>query len=748
MTMAETNEVVDLLASLGRALGGDFVQIQPGVGPVDDALGWSAAVGIPTPGRRQELVRRSQVLWGQSQLVANPTRATSFAYHRWQVAVTGVYGPALEDDVLIVARRGTKEFAAGEYETILAFSRLIPVAMQHAGIGSPLDDLVTHLATQLMSVSVSTLSDALANVVRILAEFFSVSTAFLRRNDHELGASVLVAEWPIRVDIPDPDPLGVVPFEGSDPVFAAVRDLREPMVIRPDEEDEYQERVKEGAGLPPVAMATVPILRDEITSGVLGFINFGDREWSKAELNALRAIASLLAQLEGRIEAEARLQQGAYRDELTGLPNRRALREILTQRLEGSGASVAVAFADLDGLKALNDSLGHAIGDALLRGVAERVQDQLRTGDMVARLGGDEFVVVLRDDEPDPLDTARGIIAAATAEPLALAMGSVPLTMSAGVAVAKAGTLDADELLHRADVALIEAKAAGPKTVLHFDEEMLATSEKRSDINRYLHSAVSDNALELYYLPEIDLTTGALVAVEALVRWHHPNLGLLLPGSFIALAEQSPSLISEMGEWVLHEACSQLAKWRQRYHKGHFVVRVNVSPVQLMVSDMVSTVRSALEASGLEGADVCLELTERAVLREMDQVVAALKELRKLGVTVALDDFGTGYSTLTQLRWLPVDTIKIDMQFITDLGTNASDLAIVESTINLSKTFNLDVVAEGLETVIAARELVRMGCHRAEGHLIHAAAPAKALRPILERGGVRLPDIGLTASPT
>jgi diguanylate cyclase (GGDEF)-like protein len=701
---------------------------------------------LPIPGQREILVREGQRHWLDVQRTADAPRVGIFHDGGWSVAVTGVYGAAIENDVLIVARYEKPSFVEGEFETILAFARLIPVAMQHAGIGSPLDDLVTHLATQLMSVSAANFAESVTQVVRTLAEFFTVSTAFLRRNDHQLGASILLAEWPIRENIPDPDPLGIVPFEGpnTDPVFAAVRDLREPLVVRPDQEDRYQERVHEASGLPPVALATVPILRDDVTSGVLGFVNFGDRVWSKAELNALRAIAALLAQLERRVEAEERLQRGAYRDELTGLANRRAFREALTARLEDPAADPAlVVFADLDRLKSINDSLGHATGDTLLRGVAGRLQEQLGPKDMVARLGGDEFVVLLGSRVPDPRAWAEALVDAVTSRPLDLETAKVPVTMCAGIALAAPGTLSAEELVHRADIALIEAKAGGPGRVVLFDETMLAKSEVRADINRHLRDAAADQALQLYYLPEIDLRSGALVAVEALVRWHHPTLGLLMPASFIPLAEEAPTVIAEIGAWVLDEACRQLAAWRRELPDRRFIIRVNVSPVQLMVQDMAAIVSSALGRHGLEGPDLCLELTERAVLREMDQVLRVLEAVRRLGVTVALDDFGTGYSTLTQLRWLPVDTLKVDRQFITELGSNAEDMAIVESTILLSKKFALDVVAEGVETISAARELIRMGCHRIEGNLVHSAAPPDVLRPLITRGGIDLGELGL-----
>jgi diguanylate cyclase (GGDEF)-like protein len=745
--VAASNEIVDLLISIGRTLRADFVQVQPDFGPIDRSLGWVSGEAAVDADRQAEIVRRGQDSLASREGETPGPQLVTFSVGDFQAIAIAMYGGALQDAALVVARDSARPYEPQELEMIEAFARLIPVAMERAGAGSPLDDLVTHIATRLMSVNVSSLQAELERVIRTLAEFFQVSTTFMRRNDHQLRASVLIAEWPPRDNIPNPDPLAVVPFEGpdTDPVFAAIANLRDTLIIGPDQEDDYQRRVRQASGAPPVALAMVPILRDEITSGVLGFINFGVRVWSKAELNALRAIASLLSQLEARVEAEYRLQQHAYHDELTGLLNRRALKEALDHRLNRPSArEVAVVFADLDRLKALNDSLGHATGDAVLREIAGRLSEQMRPNDLIGRLGGDEFVFVFGGSLSDPLKRATRIVAEVSAMPLELQPSTVSTpTMCAGVAVGRPGELTSDELLHRADVALIEAKAAGPGHVILFDDEMLARSKTRDAINRHLTGAASDGALQLYYLPEVDLRSGRLLAIEALVRWHHPELGLLLPGSFIPLAEESPSTIKEIGDWVLNEACRQLAAWRIEFPEQRLKIRVNVSPVQLMLGDMARGVSKVLRAHRLQGRDLCLELTERAVFREMDQILAELKKVRALGVSVALDDFGTGYSTFTQLRSLPVDTLKIDKQFISELHSRTADQAIVESTLLLAKNFGLDVVAEGVESVLSARELVRMGCYRAQGHLVQFAAPAEEVHGLISRGAIDIAGLGL-----
>ncbi len=726
--------MVDLLATLGHAVNASFVHVERRFGPKESLLIWGRPDDPTDPIERGRLADLAQARLSAEDPTGPERPIVCIASPPWQVAATSLHGSSLDGDALVVARRGAERFSGGELDLMMAFGRLVPVALQEAAITTPLDDLVIHLATELMPVSARTLDDALRQVVRVMAEFFGVSTAFLRRHDRENGVSVLVAEWPERANVPDPDPLARVPFDGpdTDPVFAASRDLTEPILLRPSKLPvEYQERVHKASGAPPVSLATVPILRDGVTTGVLGFVNFGDRIWSAVELSALRAIALFLSQLEGRVEAEEQLARSAYRDELTGLPNRRALLQLLEQRAWQGREPVMLAFADVDHLKSINDSWGHGIGDAMLRGVAGRLQGALGPDDFVARFGGDEFVLVFGAQPPDPLAAMQTIIHSVTGEPLDVDGAMIPIAMSAGLAIGRLGECDPEDLVHRADVALLEAKREGTGQVEVFAEAMLTTSRIRHEINRHLPEAVPSGALEAYYLPEIDLRDGQLRAFEALVRWHHPTLGMVWPSAFISVAEETPRRISEVGEWILDEACRQLADWRRMFGPLGLVMRVNVSPVQLMTSDVAEMVGRALSLHGLAGSDLCLEVAESTLLRQIDRVVNALHAIRELGVSVALDDFGTGYSTLSQLKWLPVDILKVDRQFITDLGRSRGDQAIVESTILLARSFGLDVVAEGIESEDAARELLRLGCVHGTGHLFGAAGPAAAVVPLV-----------------
>jgi diguanylate cyclase (GGDEF)-like protein len=596
-----------------------------------------------------------------------------------------------------------------------------------------LDELVTRIAVRLMSVSQGSVDDAVAWTLRTLGEFFEVDTAYFRRNHHKDGVSVLIDEWPRRENVPDPDPLGVVSFD-ADPVFAAIRDLREPFVIRPGSSpDGYQDRVEEGSGIPQVSMAMVPLIREATTEGVLGFVNFRDRAWEAVEVNALQAIASLMMQLQARIDAEERLHHNAFHDELTGLPNRRSLLDELDQRLRAAeGEPVAVIYIDLDHFKALNDVLGHRAGDRVLVAAADRLATTLRPGDVAARFGGDEFVVVLSA----PM-SSLGAYAVADrllkliAVPVDISGQSVNRTASFGVAVAESACVTADELLARADAALYAAKARGRNQIVVFDDEMRAETDKRFNLEMALSSAIDDGELLLHYQPEVDLRTGRILAVEALVRWNHPLHGLLPAAAFITIAEES-GLIVDIGRWVLEESFREMAGWVAAYPDLDLTMRVNMSPAELMSRDFVALVTDTLARHKLSGARLCLEITEHAVMRDVGGSIEVLGQLRALGIDLAIDDFGTGHSSMVQLKRLPVTTLKIDQSFVAGVATDAEDRAIVDSIARLAGAFGLALIAEGVESGDQAESLLALGCHRAQGYFFSKPVPPREIETIIE----------------
>ncbi|MBY6367282.1 EAL domain-containing protein [Rhodococcus corynebacterioides] len=576
--------------------------------------------------------------------------------------------------------------------------------------------------------------------LRDLQAWFGVDTVFLRHHDSHHRSTTLIAEWPPREHVPDPDPLGVVEFADADPVFAATEHLREPLVFRPGSPArEYAERVESASGMSAVSMVAVPLRSGPATTGVLGLVAQGDRQWTDDELSALKATASLFSQVQARVLAEDRLRWAARHDALTGLLNRRGMTDELTARLAAGRPRFAVLYFDLDRLEALNDVLGHTAGDEFLRTVADRLRRFSDDDLLLCRWGGDEFVLVLpdADTEDEAYVEACRLLMSVTAR-VELAGDVVSRTASIGVAVARPGLDTVDSVIAGADQAALAAKTAGGNAVSLFTDEIRRRTALRNDIELHLRAAIENDALLLHFQPEIDLPTGRITAVEALVRWMHPTRGMIPPVEFVGIAE-SVNLATELGRWVLNDACRTFASWRRRLGALSITLRVNVSPAQLVSRDFVGVVAATLERHGLAPGDLCIEITEVAVVHDVTLAARALAAVRDLGVRVAIDDFGTGYSSLSHLKTLPVDAVKIDREFVAHLDTDADDHAIVGAVVTLATAYRLDLIAEGLETVAAREALLELGCTRAQGYLYARPEPADTVYDML-RVGVLTPS--------
>ena len=603
-----------------------------------------------------------------------------------------------------------------------------------------LDEVVTAVATELMAVNAATSAAVSQLVLADLVEYLGVDVSFLRHNDHEIRATRLIAEWPVRPFIPDPDPLGLVYFADADPVFALCEHQKEPVVLRPEPAtDDYQRTIEEATNVPATSMACVPMLSGDITTGVLGFVKIGDREWTPEELNALKAIASLFAQLQARIVAEDQLRFLAEHDDLTGLNNRRALIAHLDQRLAaGQPGPVSALFLDLDRLKAINDYLGHTAGDWFIRVFSKRLREGAEGPNLIARLGGDEFVVVpVAPMSATEAETLANKLQATLRERVSIDGEMLTRTVSIGVALGVPGRDTTSDLLRRADQALLAAKSGGGNKIAVFSDDMSLKGEFRNDIELHLASAIENGALVLHDLPEVDMRTGEILAFEALVRWQHPTRGLLSPNAFIGVAE-SINFAGELGRWVMRAGCAEFRKWRSKGIGEDAVLRLNVSPVQLVTEGFVETVADIIDEFGLDGGSVCLEITESVVVQDIETTRITLAGLKEVGVQIAIDDFGTGYSVLSHLKSLPVDTLKIDKSFVRELGTNPGDLAIVRAVIALAESFGLELVAEGVETEEAALTLLRHGCHRAQGFLLSRPVAGDAMEALLAQRRIPL----------
>jgi len=435
-------------------------------------------------------------------------------------------------------------------------------------------------------------------------------------------------------------------------------------------------------------------------------------------------------------QAQEQITHMARHDALTNLPNRTLFREQLEKalRLVKRSDQLAVFCLDLDHFKEINDSLGHPVGDALLKEVARRLGECITEHDTVARLGGDEFAVVqfCSDCDPSAVALLASHIVEKIGEPYDIGGHQLVVGVSIGISLAPEDGKNPDELLKKADLALYRAKADGRGTYRFFETGMDARAQARRVLELDLRAALNRDEFEVYYQPIRDVASDSVVAFEALVRWNHSLRGMIAPVNFIPLAEET-GLIIPLGDWVLRQACQDASGWSE-----DITVAVNLSPVQFKNPNLLSSVKAALLASGLPAHRLELEITESVLLQNSETTLAVLHELRGFGVRISLDDFGTGYSSLSYLRSFPFDKIKIDRSFVTDLATRADSMAIVRAVTGLGKSLGIVTTAEGVETEAQFDLLRREGCTQAQGYLFSKPRPAAEVEAMLSRPRARI----------
>ncbi|HSV48225.1 MAG TPA: EAL domain-containing protein, partial [Ramlibacter sp.] len=443
-----------------------------------------------------------------------------------------------------------------------------------------------------------------------------------------------------------------------------------------------------------------------------------------------------------RKTAEEKIQYLAFYDPLTRLPNRQLLLDRLHEAMAEASPprEGALMFIDLDNFKVLNDTLGHQKGDMLLQQVAERLRACVAKGDTVARLGGDEFVILLQDRGDKPLEPASGArivadrILATLGEPYGLQGYLHHSTCSIGVTLFGRAPWTVSELLKQADLAMYQAKGAGRNTVCFFDPEMQAVASASASLAADLRQAWREGQFEIDYQPQVG-AKGRMSGVEALVRWRHPQRGMVSPAQFIPAAEES-SLILPVGQWMLESACAQLAAWESHPGRRHLTIAVNVSARQFRHPDFVDDVMRAIAHSRIQPHKLKLELTESLLADGIEVTVAKMGSLKDMGVTLSLDDFGMGYSSLAYLKRLPLDQLKIDKEFVSDILTDENDAAIARTIIGLAQSLRLDVIAEGVETEEQRQFLAEMGCPSYQGFLFSRPMPIAELEAFIDRMGV------------
>lgn len=479
----------------------------------------------------------------------------------------------------------------------------------------------------------------------------------------------------------------------------------------------------------------LPLRHGNHFAGVLALFrdaNLGT--WSSDEIELIEAIGSQIYLAIRRAHIEQLKRNRSACDQLTQLPDRVLFSEQLNRAIALSCSTdtmLGVAFMDLDRFKNINDTLGHEAGDCLLQQVATRLKDCLRASDVVARWGGDEFTLILTGlRSAEDITRIAERILDRLAAPFLVQEQELFVTASLGIALSPYDGEDGQTLLRNADAAMYQAKSRGRNNFQVYFEEINADARSQLNLETDLRKALDNDELFLCYQPQVDLKTGEWIGLEALIRWHHPVLGLISPGRFIPIAEET-GLIEPIGQWVLQEACAQYGRWRE---KGFPALRlaVNLSAQQFQRSSLVRWVMQVLKSTGFDPRYLELEVTESAAMQDVEFAIGALTKLSHAGIQIAMDDFGTGYSSLSVLKHFPLDTIKIDRSFVMDLVDSPSDAAIASTIIALAKGLNFKVLAEGIETVEQIAVLSEMGCDYAQGYWYSRPLAAQQIDVLLE----------------
>jgi diguanylate cyclase (GGDEF)-like protein/PAS domain S-box-containing protein len=519
-------------------------------------------------------------------------------------------------------------------------------------------------------------------------------------------------------------------FDSPEEMTDQLKDIRRQLYVDPGRREEFMRIVKE--------RGSVTGFESQVYRKDGGII------WISENARAVFDDNSRVMLYEGTVEDiterklyQARIEQQANFDTLTGLANRSLLNDRLQQAIlaaQRHGSVVAVAFVDLDRFKFVNDSLGHHFGDRLLKTTAERLRACVRDCDTVARLGGDEFVLLIADDSgQETVTRIMERVLSSVAQPWVIDEGEFNVTCSVGIAMYPADGSESEALLKNADSAMYRAKESGGNSFNYFTNDLNVQMTERLEMESRLRRALEREQFLLHYQPRVDLTSGRIIGTEALIRWHIPEQGMIPPGRFIPLAEET-GLIVPIGRWVLQTACAQNKAW-QRAGLPPIVVSVNVSARQFRHDNLVETVADVLTQTGLDGRYLEIELTESMVMHDPGKLAAMLVELKKLGIQIAVDDFGTGYSSLSYLKRFPVDRLKVDRSFVQDIATDHDDATIVRTIIALGHNLGLKVVAEGVETEEQVKFLRQNHCDEMQGYYFGMPVSAEEFRTLFASSG-------------
>lgn len=613
------------------------------------------------------------------------------------------------------------------------------MSRHHSTIGA----LIADTAQKLQFVPADAVDEAYREVLADIGSFFALDAAFIWHNDHATGVAKLLAKWPAPKCAAGPDPIRTATGNGI-PGAASAEDPGEPTVVTlTAQSEEFKARTTPHSSAPDIiSIAAVPLIAPTgDPSGTLELVRYYRHEWPAADLIGLKTIASVVAHVKVHTDYELEMKRLAEQDSLTGLWNRRKLLQHLERRLStGAPGPVAVLYISPDRLRTVKSVLGHEAADQLMTHFCDHLQAHLGAGAFIARPDNDEIAVVL--DEPTSHQHAEELarrLRDALHGQILIEPERISSSMSIAVAIGIPGEHSPSDLMSHAAHALSSIRAAGGNRIAGFRHDLAATFDLHTDIELNLHQAIENEQLVLFFQPEVDLHTGAIVALESLATWDHPTRGRLTSEQFMPVAEAT-NQAATLGRRILWLCCQQLHQWHEMHLAENMVMRIRLSPAQVLTENFVTYLVKTLDHFQLPAHALSLEFPQSDVFFD-PAVSATLRGLKAAGVGLALADFGTGYSSLAGLKLLPFDTLRIDKSFV-QLVPDDNNVAIVRSIWALSQAFDLHLVADGLQDYVSAEVLVGHGCRHAQGPLVSAPLDTEATTVLLKNPLIPRVDLG------
>ncbi len=596
--------------------------------------------------------------------------------------------------------------------------------------------MISDISYEYVSLNQENFTERVNHLLEEIGSFFNVDRTYLFSINHNNDTMTYSNEWcnvgiKAEVGTIEEIPLDVFPWwiknlEDNNLVY-----IEDVAVMPADAKEEQDQLIRQEVQ----SLVSVPVIVEGRIEAFIGIDSVAKKKvWTSEQISMLYIMANILSSGIVQVRADKEIEFMAYYDNLTKLPNRFLFEDRVNQAINLAKRScnfISVIFIDLDSFKSVNDTIGHKGGDELLIQVAERLQNCVRKTDTVARFGGDEFMLMINNikDHTVIQDIADKVMENFS-EPFRVFGQDFLVTASAGVAIYPVDGENSAALVKNADIAMYKAKEKGRNRYALCTQEIKDEVQMSMELSNDLYRALDGDEFELYYQPQVDLATKQIAGVEALIRWNHPTKGMINPGTFIPIAEKN-SLINGIGDWVLETACRQNKQWQDQ-GMPKIEMAVNLSAVQMINPNIAEKIENIISESGLDPKYVELEITESIAIKETDYVLEVLNKLKKIGVSIAIDDFGTEYSSLSRLKDLPIDRIKIDMQFIQGIESNEKDKAITMTIINLAKSLDLNVLAEGVETNEQLDYLNEKMCDYVQGYYYYKPMPASEMEEILK----------------